>query len=214
MARSTTLLTTVLLVGCSHPLHGAEELLSDSESWVLTGTVMTSSEPKAILRSQRGVEQILMLQDRLAGCVIERIESKKVVLTCQHAQRELTLENRYGSVPDAQSLTRDNSNFYTVSRRWLDDLIKDQQGLVARVSLIPVVDSGLMYGYRIADVKSGGELELLGLLNGDIITAVNGTPASQPASFIAAVNATYQMNAISLDIERNTQSMVLNYAIE
>jgi len=214
MARSTTFLAAVFLVGCIHALHGAEGLLSNRESWVLTGTVMTSTEPKAILRSQRGVEQVLLQQDRVAGCVIERIESKKVVLACQHAQRVLNLENRYGPVPDARNSGRDNSNFYKISRRWLDDLIKDKQGLVARISLIPVVDSGSMYGYRVADVKSGSELEMLGLLNGDIITAVNGTPASQPTSFIAAVNATYQMNAISLDIERSTQSMVLNYVFE
>jgi type II secretion system protein C len=214
MTRSTPFLAVMLLIGCSHPLHGAERLLGNRESWVLTGTIMTSTQSKAILRNQRGVEKLLLQQDRVAGCVIERIESKKVILECQHAQQVLTLEGRHGPVPEEQNSNSAHGNAYRVSRRWLNDFVEDGQGLVARISMIPVVEGGSMYGYRVADVKSGSEPEQLGLLNGDVITAVNGTPASQPSSFIAAVNATYQMNVISLDIERKTRSMVLNYILD
>lgn len=184
--------------------------------YLLMGTVITPTQPKAIFRDRKGVDHLLAQQDKIGNCVIDRIVPKRAVLVCRDSRQVLALDNGQGAAFIERPENHEEamiSYYHYVSRKKLDRLVENRQRLVTQVSLIPVVRDGSMYGYRIADLQAGGELDRFGLVNDDVVIAVNGTPASQPESFIAAIKILDSMAVISLEIKRKARSLVLNYIL-
>jgi type II secretory pathway component PulC len=93
-------------------------------------------------------------------------------------------------------------------------LLEDRQRLAAQLSLEPAVAGGYVYGYRIAALDTAGDLAGLGIAEGDVITHVNGAPASEPDSFVQTIDALGGQPAFSIGIERGGARFSLDYVLD
>lgn len=185
-----------------------------SAGWMLVGTVVTDARSVAIIESERGMQQVLREADDLEGCVVDSIAPDKVVLTCTAGEWRLPLQDAANgpvsrveaALPDAQLFSMPNAQFRA--------LLADRQKLAGQISLEPVVAEGFMYGYRVASIAEGGDLAGLGIAPGDVITHVNGAPASEPNSFIPTIDALRELAVFSLDVDRNGERIAFTYVLE
>lgn len=77
---------------------------------------------------------------------------------------------------------------------------------------IPVLGQGEPSGFRIYGIRPGSAYAALGLEDGDVIRAINGTPFSSAGQILELVaRSTTQL---TLDLVRRGQPMILNYLIK
>ena len=78
----------------------------------------------------------------------------------------------------------------------------------------PVFAGGVQKGYRVYPGRNRQQFAKLGLLPGDLVTAVNGTPLSDQANGMQIFNTISTMNQVTLTVERNgqTQQVEVNTA--
>lgn len=76
----------------------------------------------------------------------------------------------------------------------------------------PVLESGEIRGYRIYPSRDRARFAQLGLQPGDIVTAINGTPLSDPGRAIEMLNSMTDESNLTLTVERNgaPQDIVLS----
>ena len=69
---------------------------------------------------------------------------------------------------------------WTIQRKLLDQILSDM-GTVARAArIVPSVRNGKPHGFKLYAIRPGSNYVVLGLRNGDTITAVNGDDITTP----------------------------------
>lgn len=71
----------------------------------------------------------------------------------------------------------------------------------------PVMRDGSMVGYQIFPRKDRAAFSKVGLRPGDLVTAINGTPLSDPAQAMGMMNSLQQSSSITLTIERGGETI-------
>lgn len=76
----------------------------------------------------------------------------------------------------------------------------------------PVLENGEIRGYRVYPGRDRGSFAQLGLQPGDIVTAINGTPLSDPGRAMELLNNMTDQSNVVLTVERNgsTQDITLS----
>jgi len=74
----------------------------------------------------------------------------------------------------------------------------------------PVYEGATQRGYRVYPGRNRAQFARLGLQPGDLVTAVNGTPLSDPSSSTQIFNTISTTDRVTLTIERNGQAQQLN----
>ena len=74
----------------------------------------------------------------------------------------------------------------------------------------PVYDGATQRGYRVYPGRNRAQFARLGLQPGDLVTAVNGTPLSDPSSSTQIFNTISTTDRVTLTIERNGQTQQLS----
>ena len=187
----------------------------EADKWILVGTFVSSGQAAAVLQDASGTERILFPGHEIAGCSIEGIDARGVELLCTEGRQRLWLHSSAG-IATGTPLTGvelHNRNI-VVSRTWLHELVKDKQRLASEISFLPAVVDGWMYGYQVADLNINGVLRGMGLISGDVITAVNGTLASHPELFVQALYSLRESRLITLQVRREGRTLSLNYLLE
>ena len=184
--------------------------------WNLVGTVVTSGDSKAIFADLDGVQRVVALSEQVGDCRLSSVAAKHVLLECSGMRSRKELVERV-AVSDHEETTSKNATPSTYDRvvpyAKLRALLRNRQRLVSQISLEPAVKQGFVYGYRVTTLRTGSEAEDFGLVQGDVILAVNGSPARETGSFMQHLNLLAEARAITVELEREGRPLTFNYLL-
>jgi general secretion pathway protein C len=83
--------------------------------------------------------------------------------------------------------------------------MNNPQRLMEVVRTMPVMDHGKLSGYRIYPAGNPSIFNQLGLKAGDVVTAVNGIPLTDPAQSMRVLSTIKTSDQISVSLLRNGQ---------
>jgi general secretion pathway protein C len=74
----------------------------------------------------------------------------------------------------------------------------------------PVFANGQQRGYRVYPGRNREQFSKLGLMPGDLVTAINGTPLDDPARGMEILQSMNSATQVTVTVERNGQSTQVN----
>ena len=91
------------------------------------------------------------------------------------------------------------------------EIANNPQRLMDVVRAMPVMDHGKLTGYRIYPAGNPSQFNQLGLKPGDVVTAVNGIPLTDPAQSMRVLSSLKTSEQVSITLTRNgqTQTQIL-----
>jgi len=183
-----------------------------SLAWTLAGTVVSEHASLAIVRTADGAQRIVSPGDRLDGCTIGHVARERVLVECAGETYDVELRGVPAGAGAAEAPA--GPRLFSLPAQEFRALLEDRQRLAAQLSLEPAVAGGYVYGYRIAALDRAGELAGLGIAEGDVVTHVNGAPASEPDAFVQVIDALAGQPSFSIGIEREGARFTLDYLLE
>lgn len=110
----------------------------------------------------------------------------------------------------AQQTQSSGSNLnIAIKKAELKSEIQDMNKVLGSARVAPLYDNGAFQGYQVVGIRDDSPLKKLGLLQGDIITRINGSELTNPASLMAMFNQIDDISAISIDMIRNNDKKTL-----
>lgn len=114
---------------------------------------------------------------------------------------------------DAGGIRKVGDNRYAVARAEVDHSIENLSTVVTQMRAVPYLKDGKSVGFRVFNIRSGSLFERMGLQNGDIIQAVNGTDLDDPSRALALLDEVQTADEIRVDLLRNDRPNTLTYSI-
>ena len=116
---------------------------------------------------------------------------------------------------DADSGITKLSDFrYAVDQSVLDEAMNNFEMLAAQVRAYPHKGpDGQIDGYRLSSIKPTSLYARLGIKNGDIVHAVNGTALTSAEGALSAYQALKNERGFNFEITRKNQKQTLEYEV-
>jgi general secretion pathway protein C len=102
---------------------------------------------------------------------------------------------------------------YEVQRSTLDSLLGNMGALAKGARIVPETKDGKSAGFRLFSIRPEGPFAKIGLLNGDVVSAINGLEMNSPDQALLAYTKLKTANHLSVAIERNGQKITKDYNI-
>jgi type II secretory pathway component PulC len=192
-------------VGCALALVFGTPAMADA-SLRLAATLVSADDAAALLDA--GGEQLWRrVGEQLAGCEIEEIGRSIVTLQCGADQLQLALGPEAAEA--ALPIRKPALHSIELPPGRLQGLLAQPQATVLGVDFAPVAEDGAMRGWRVARLDPLGPVAGLGLREADLVLAVDGAPATEPAAFAAALRAAPAAGTFTLELLRGDQPLTL-----
>lgn len=172
----------------------------------LAATLVTPGDAAALI-DLAGGQVWLRTGESAAGCRLMQIEAAAAELRCGNRQLRLVLEP--GPQRPAQQAAGAGFESATLPPGLLHALAAQPQVIALAAEFAPVVEQGQLLGWRVARLDAGGPLAGLGLREADVIRAVDGAPAAEPAAFAAAIRALAKAHTFTLELSREERPLTL-----
>lgn len=140
-------------------------------------------------------------------CRVAAIQLHRAVVDCDGSRKTLPLAAggmAAGAPRDAPSLAA-----IELPPGLLQSLAARPQALALAVDFAPVPGDRGLAGWRVMRVDEHGPLAGLGLLEADLVIAIDGAPAAEPAAFAGAVRALGASRAFTLDLVRDGRPLTV-----
>lgn len=153
------------------------------------------------------------------GLKLKEVHPDHVVLSRNGVDERLDLEPmRGGTTPATASrqrgfhlnVARSGENAYSLSRKELDDALRDPNQL-NYLGQIGVPPGG---GVRMEAAPAGSLAAKLGLRPGDVIRKVNGQTVASPGDLARLYQQFATTNTVTAEVQRAGQTVQLNYQIQ
>ena len=102
---------------------------------------------------------------------------------------------------------------YEVQRATVDSLLGNMGALAKGARIVPETRDGKPAGFRLFSVRPDGPFAKIGLMNGDVVSAINGLEMTSPDQALLAYTKLKTANHLSVAIERNGQKITKDYNI-
>jgi len=138
------------------------------------------------------------------GASVEAVLADRVLLRRAGRLETLRLprESADGSISyEARAPERDVEQPDFAQMR--QEIVQDPARLSELLRYSPVLENGEIRGYRIYPARDRARFAQIGLQPGDIVTAINGTPLSDPGQAMEMMNNLTDASNITLTVERN-----------
>ena len=172
----------------------------------LAATLVTPGDAAALI-DVAGGQVWLRAGESVAGCRMMQVEAAAAELRCGDRQVRLVLES--GPERPVQQLAAAGVESATLPHGLLRALAARPQAIALAADFVPVVEQGQLLGWRVARLDAGGPLAGVGLREADVIRAVDGAPAAEPAAFAAAIRALAEAHAFTLELSREERPLTL-----
>lgn len=219
-AQMTEASVPVTLVGCMAGVNGAglalltvagESLAAGTEQPVLDWTVKEVL-PTSIVIERKGSIRALELDQPTDLATATRPATTLVTGTAPVAPG--TPPSTTPAVEPAASPTPTAKIEPITTQREIRDLLdKHMNDFIQQGSIKPVVRDGQVIGYGIKVKNPAFPLARLGLLTGDIVKSVNGTPCTGPGD-IGKLMGILRNSSLSFEIERDGKAMTHKVELE
>lgn len=102
---------------------------------------------------------------------------------------------------------------YLVARREVDHSLDNLNQVITQVRATPYLRNGKALGFRLFAIRKGSIFERMGLLNGDVVQTVNGTPLDSPSAAVGLLDIIRTADVIRLDLLRKDKPTTLSYKL-
>jgi len=102
---------------------------------------------------------------------------------------------------------------YEVQRSTLDSVLGNMSMLSRSARIVPEIKDGKPAGFRLYSVRPDGPFAMIGLQNGDVISAINGLEMTSPDKALEVYTKLKSASHLSVGFERNGQKLTKEYNI-
>ncbi len=106
------------------------------------------------------------------------------------------------------------ANEYVVDRSVVDEVLEQQAELMKSVRLRPVKKGSDVVGLRVARVRGGTLLDVVGVKRGDVIQSINGFDLTNPQKALEAYGRLRTASSLTLQVERRGKPVTIEYRIQ
>lgn len=208
--------------GGSRAVHAPETSLS----WSLKG-VLSNPDPSrsaAILLPRGQSEKLYRVGASLPGDVkLQEVFPDRVILNRGGRLETLRLKRhdtagssagsrRAPALPTAQSasLAADGGEARIDRDAWVDN----PQRFLDVISASPVMQDGALHGLEVSPARNAREFEAAGLVAGDVITEVNGSPVSDISDYRDLLKELADASSVSVSLERDGEPMNITITMD
>ncbi|VAW86022.1 hypothetical protein MNBD_GAMMA17-1112 [hydrothermal vent metagenome] len=187
----------------------------------LRGVFVADGGGGAIIAEANGKERYYAVNSRISGgVVLSEVHPTKVVLKRNNSLEILELPKE--SIKTASSSTRTRNRSSRAGARaapmslkqYRNDLMKEPQRLTDAIKMSPKSERGKFIGYEVKPGRDRALFDRVGLMSGDIVTAVNGIQLDTPAKGLNVLHSLQTANSVTLDIKRNGRSQSFDVSID
>ncbi|MCF6323259.1 MAG: type II secretion system protein GspC [Gammaproteobacteria bacterium] len=187
----------------------------------LRGVFVADGGGGAIIAEANGKERYYAVNSRISGgVVLSEVHPTRVVLKRNNSLEILELPK--SSIKTASSSTRaGNRSSRTGARaapmslkQYRKDLLKEPQRLTDAIKMTPKSERGKFIGYQVKPGRDRALFDRVGLMSGDIVTAVNGIQLDTPAKGLNVLRSLQTANSVTLDIKRNGRAQSFDVSID
>jgi general secretion pathway protein C len=100
---------------------------------------------------------------------------------------------------------------YAIDRSEVDNALDNMNQLFTQIRAVPHFEGGKSTGFRLFAIRQNSIFDKIGLKNGDIIQAINGSEINDPSKALGLINELRNQRELAVKIVRNKEEKVLNY---
>jgi general secretion pathway protein C len=207
---------TVAPIAPPEPVMSAEAP-DTSLSLTLLGVISGGIRAWAIIGDRMGNEETYTINSPLpGGAVLKEIYRDRVILLYNNRYETLRLPqddlgegaapSHVSSAPQFSSsgpVTRMGSEVSQVLRSYKQQLLNDPQSLMDVVRAEPYRQGGQIRGYRIFPGRDKKVMDQVGLIPGDVVTAINGIDLDSPIKGLEVMQQITDASEVSVNVLRN-----------
>lgn len=173
----------------------------------LSATVSVGGRAEAWLEAgDRGWR--LAAGETFADCRLATVRHDAVRFDCPDGERVLRLSGTAGA-RTAPRGTSAGGEDVTLPPGLLAGLAARPQALALAADFAPAQSADGRAGWRVTRLAPGGPLAGAGLAEGDLVLAVAGVPAAEPAAFMAVLRALPELPAFECELLRDGRPLRL-----
>ena len=178
----------------------------------LRATVATSETEiaHAIIADGSGSEKVYFVKDSVpGGATLYRVHVDRVILNRGGVLEALRLPKEFAGNPAPPS--RPAGRRASAARTNVQQLLSQNAATFAEIIRPqPFMPNGQLKGYRVFPGRNRQQFISLGLRPGDLVTEINGVALNNPAQGMEIFSSLGESSQVSVTIERNGRSQVLN----
>ncbi|KPK24376.1 MAG: hypothetical protein AMK69_16210 [Nitrospira bacterium SG8_3] len=193
-----------------------ETLEPTSLKIALLGTVAGSEQNAVAVIEEKKLRKqgLYRVGDSVQGAVVKMILRGKVVLRVGDKDEILTMEEDASSKTGNGRGRSDASGEQTsirVRRSDVESSLQNINTLLSQVRIRPHFKNGEADGLSISRIRPNSIFTKLGLRNGDVVQAIDGTPIASPDDILSMYDKLKSGSNISIQITRRGQQKTINY---
>ncbi len=189
---------------------------AQENDWELSGTFVGSKISHAMFVDTQGNDVLVKLGDYIENCKLVDVLNGSVKLRCNSSEVTLLLRNSVGDLtnPTRYENLVTNQKSISLSRKEISKFVKNKQRLVSEFEFLPIHNEQKIIGYELSRIHPNSQVAQLGLHNGDIVTSINGIPASDTLQFMHGLNELKDLSNITVQVDRYGQIYAYTYLLE
>ena len=203
------------------PAPGASELDPSAApatqmSLVLVGTIAQTDPEKglAIIGESGPTAKVYAVGKTIAGGArLHSVYPDRVILDRGGKLEALMLPKKFqgGSGPPSATMAAPVRNPAPMLGEQIRTLAAQNPAAITEIIRPqPVFANGQQRGYRVYPGRNRQQFSKLGLMPGDLVTAINGTPLDDPARGMEILQSINSASEVTVTVERNGQSAQVN----
>lgn len=116
--------------------------------------------------------------------------------------------------PGEGDVEKTGDNKFVVDQSVIDNALNNFESLAGQIRVVPHKDSGgQIDGYRLSAIRRGSLFDKLGIKNGDIVHAVNGSPLTSTEGALSTYQTLRNERSFNFEITRRNQRMTMEYEV-
>ncbi len=116
--------------------------------------------------------------------------------------------------PLVATITVVDDKHVTMPGSTADRIISDTPTYLKAVRALPWTSYGVTRGVKLYAIRAGTVIDAIGVKNGDIVRAVNGTEVASIDDVVDQLVKTRRTNLWTIDLERRNKAMILTISIQ
>ena len=118
------------------------------------------------------------------------------------------------AIPGAEEAIKCSGDTCTIDRKFVEKILANPAMLAKQARVVPAVRNGSTRGFKFYGIRPGTLPKLLGLNNGDMITAVNGTELTSIDQAMALYTKLRRASNLSITLERRGKAITKDITIK
>jgi general secretion pathway protein C len=112
-----------------------------------------------------------------------------------------------------KGIKKTGEHTYEVQRGTVDSLLGNMSMLSRAARIVPEIRDGKAAGFRLFSIRPDGPFAMIGLQNGDVISAINGLEMTSPDKALEVYTKLRSASHLSVALERNGVKITKEYNI-